>query len=308
MSSETVQHTEDIRSLKMTLIIYLVIFALKLVVYFMSGVMALLAEALHTLSDIFISAFLLAAVLFSRKKADATHMYGHGRAQYAAALVAATMFITFTSYELYRAAIPRLFEPEEATHQNLPLVLGVLIFSMIVAAAPLVTLFRQKTRGAAAKAQLTELVNDELGLLAAFIGTLFIMWDKPIADPLAAIVVATIIAINAIGMFRENLFALLGSSPGPEALAQMERIARSVPGVSGLHDLRAETAGPDVVHAEMHIEVQPGTLIEEADRIAEEVQHRLETEAGLDYCAIHVDPAPIPSSQEGGLSLRKSSG
>ena len=227
-------------------------------------------------------------------------MYGHARVQYAAALVAATMFISFTSYELYQAAIPRLFKAEEASHQNLPLVLGVLIVSMVIAAAPLVTLFRQKTRGAAAKAQLTELVNDELGLLAAFIGTLFIMWNKPIADPLAAIVVATIIAINAVKMFRENLFSLLGSSPGSEALAHMESIARSVPGVLGLHDLRAETAGPDLVHAEMHIEVQPGTLIEEADRIAEEVQRRLQTEAGLDYCAIHVDPAQVPVGQEGG--------
>jgi cation diffusion facilitator family transporter len=300
MSSESLQHSEDVRSLKMTLIIYLFIFAMKLVVYFMSGVMALLAEAMHTFSDILISAFLLAAVLFSRKKADATHMYGHGRAQYAAALVAATMFISFTSYELYQAAIPRLFEPEVATHQNLPLVLGVLIVSMIIAAAPLVTLFRQKTRGAAAKAQLTELFNDQLGLLAAFVGTLFIMWNKPIADPLAANVVATIIAINAVKMFRENLTALLGSSPGKEYLAQLERTARSVPGVLGLHDLRAEIAGQDIVHAEMHIEVQPGTLIEEADRIAEEVQRRLETEAGLDFCAIHVDPAPIPASPEGG--------
>ena len=285
--------SEDIRGLKFTLIVYLAIFAMKLVVYFMSGVMVLFAEALHTLSDIFISGFLLAAALFSRKKADATHMYGHGRVQYAAALVAATLFISFTSYELYQAAIPRLFQPEETTYQNLPLVLAVLIISMIIAAAPMVKLFRQKTHGAAAKAQLIELVNDQLGLLAALVGTFFILWGKPIADPLAAIVVATIIAINAVGIFRENLSTLLGSSPGAEYLALLERTALAIPGVLGLHNLRAETAGQDIVHAEMHITVQPGILIEEADRIAEEVQRRLETDAGLDYCAIHIDPAPV---------------
>ena len=47
------QH-EDIRGLQLTLGVYMVIFAMKLTVYFMSGVVALLAEALHTLSDIFI--------------------------------------------------------------------------------------------------------------------------------------------------------------------------------------------------------------------------------------------------------------
>jgi divalent metal cation (Fe/Co/Zn/Cd) transporter len=70
------------------------------------------------------------------------------------------------------------------------------------------------------------LINDELGLSAALIGTLFIVWDQPLADPIAAIIVATIIGYNAFGLFRENLSFLLGQSPGPEWLAQMERVAR----------------------------------------------------------------------------------
>ena len=46
---------------------------------------------------------------------------------------------------------------------------------MVIAAAPLVTLLRQEARGAAAKALFIELINDELGLLAALLGTLFVM-------------------------------------------------------------------------------------------------------------------------------------
>lgn len=131
-----------------------------------------------------------------------------------AALVAATLFISFTSYKLYEEAIPRLFHPEETTYQNLPLALGVIIVSMLIAAAPLVGVFREKKRGAAAKALLIQLVQDELGLTAALIGTLFILWSQPLADPIATIIVATIIAVTAIGVFRENLSFLLGRSPG----------------------------------------------------------------------------------------------
>lgn len=293
--------SEDVRGLQLTLAVYLLIFAMKLAVYFMSGVMALLAEALHTLSDIFVSGFLLVAVLYSRKKPDETHMFGYGRAQNVAALVAATLFISFTSYKLYEEAIPRLFESQAATYQNLPLVLGVIIVSMIIAAAPLVKLFSQKERGAVAKAQLTELVNDELGLLAALLGTLFILWDWPLADPLAAIVVATIIAYNAIGLFRENSSFLLGRSPGPEYLAQVERLARSVPGVRGVHDLRAEYIGPDTVHAGLHIEVQPGLPIEEAERIAEEVRWQVHQGTDSGFCVIHVEaaqPERIPVTEK----------
>jgi cation diffusion facilitator family transporter len=176
------------------------------------------------------------------------------------------------------------------TYQNLSLALGIIIVSMFVAAAPLVKLFRQKKRGAAAKAQLMELINDEMGLLAALIGTLFIQWGHPIADPIATLAVATIIAIKAIGLFRENLSFLLGRSPGTEFLVEMERLARSVPGVFGIHDLRAEYIGPDTVHAGMHIVVKRGIPIEEADRIAEEVRERIHQGTSGHYCFIHVDP------------------
>lgn len=285
------KHTEDVRSLEIALGVYVLVLALKLAVYFATGVMALLAEALHTLSDIFVSGFLLVAAIWSRKEADEVHMFGYGRAQNVGALVAATLFISFTSLRLYEEAIPRLFRPAEATYENLGLALGVLVVSMAIAAIPLVRLYAQKQRGAAAKAQLMESINDELSLIAALIGTLFIVWGQPIADPIAAIAVATIIAYNGVKLFLDNLSFLLGRSPGPEYLAKVENLARSVEGVLGVHDLRAEYIGPDTVHAGMHIEVRRGLPIEEADRIAEEVRERVHQGAESGYCVIHVDAA-----------------
>jgi ferrous-iron efflux pump FieF len=285
------KESADVRSLKVALVAYVIVLALKLIVYFMSGVMALLAEALHTLSDIFVSGFLLAAAYYSRKSADQEHMFGYGRAQNIAALVAATLFISFTSYKLYEEAIPRLFTSGETAYQNLWLAIGVIAVSIVIAAVPLIQLYLQKTRGAAAKAQLMESINDELGLVAALIGTLFILWDKPIADPVASIVVATIIAYNGFKLFRENWSLLLGRSPGTEYLERIKATALSVSGVLGVHDLRAEYIGPDVVHAGLHIEVQRGTPIEDADQISEEVQKRIHTEMDAGFCVIHVDPA-----------------
>ena len=285
------QHGRELRALKLTLGLYVVIFTLKLIVYFATGVIALLAEALHTLSDIFVAGFLIMALIWSRKEADEVHMFGYGRAQNVAALVAATLFVSFTSFKLYEEAIPKLFRAEETVYQNLSLAVGVIVASMLLVAAPLLGLFRQKNRGAAAKAQFVELINDELGLLAALAGTLFIMMGRPIADPIAAVFVATIIAVNGIRLFLENLSVLVGRSPGPAFLARVERLARSVPGVSGIHELRAEYIGPETVRAGMHIEVQPGLPIEEADRIAEEVRQRVHGETGCRYCVIHVDPA-----------------
>ena len=291
------QEHEDIRSLQLTLSLYVVIFAIKLVAYFLSGVMAVLAEALHTLSDIFIAGFLLAAAFYSRRKADQVHPFGYGRAQNVAALVAATLFISFTSFELYREALPRLFKHETATFQNIPVAIGVLIVSMLIAGAPLLKLFRQKTRGAAAKAQFMELINDELGLLAALAGTLFVMMGVTIADPLAAMVVATIIAVNAVGLFRENMSFLLGRAPSPEFMAKLEAAARSVPGVMGIHYLHAEYIGPAVIHGDIHIQVEPTLRVVEGHSIAKAVDLTLEPLMGNGICEVHVDVyKPTPAT------------
>jgi cation diffusion facilitator family transporter len=287
----SMESAEDIRNLKITVGLYILILIAKLGAYSITQVLALLAEAFHTLADIFVSGFLLIAALYSRRKPDRVHMFGYGRAQNAAALVAATLFISFTSYKLYEEAIPRLFRPPDIEYQNLSLAMAVIVFSMLIAGIPLVNLIRQKSSGPAAKAQLLELINDELGLFAALIGTLFIIWGYPLADPIAAILVATIIAYNGVRLFRENFSYLLGRAPDVEILRRIEQTALSVPGVSGVHDLRAEYVGPGVIHAGFHIEIDGDSTVDQADKIAKEVHEKIHAGQPSTYCYIHVDPA-----------------
>jgi cation diffusion facilitator family transporter len=266
--------------------------ALKLGVWWWTGVMALLAEGLHTLSDVFVSAFLLVASRWSRRQPDDVHMYGYGRAQYVGAMVAAVLFVSFTAFELYREAITRLVG-HEVTHpsKDVPWAIGALVVSMLAALWPLVQLMRQKSKGAAARAQLMELVNDQLGLLAALVGTVLVMWGWPVADPLAAAVVATIILVNGIGLFRENLSYLLGRAPPVEEMKRLDGIIRAVPGVKGLHRLRAQQLAPASVHVEVHVEVARGLLIEAANEIAEEVTRQLvASSAGPNFVTVHIDP------------------
>ncbi|HSB65253.1 MAG TPA: cation diffusion facilitator family transporter [Anaerolineales bacterium] len=281
---------KEIRSLYMTVGLYFVIVVIKLVAYFSTHVLALLAESFHTLSDLFISGFLLVALLWSRRGADQDHMFGHGRAQNVAALLAATLFLSFTSYKLYEEAIPKLFHPASTTHENLPIAIGVLVASMLIAGAPLISLIRQKALGAAAKAQMIELINDELGVLSALIGTLFIAAGHPLADPIATIIVATIIAINAIGVFRENLGLVLGKSPGKDYIEKVRQIASSTEGVLGVVGPWAEYIGPDSIHVDVQIKVASGISIDAANTIARKVRQRIQDEINCLYCSVHPEP------------------
>jgi cation diffusion facilitator family transporter len=288
---------DDVKGLKLTLAVYVVIFAGKLSVYFVTSVMALLAEALHTLADIIISGFLLVATYYSRRVADRIHMFGYGRAQNVAALVAATIFISFTSFELYREAIPHLLRPVAVAHSRVGLAVAVLAASMLIALAPIMSMLRRKGRGAAAKTQLMELFNDELGLAAALVGTTFVLFGYPIADPIAAVVVATIIAFNAIRLFRENSSVLLGQAPDPETMARLEEAARTVSGVLGVHELRAEFIGPGVAHATVHVQVAGAITVAEGHAIAREVDRTLEPMLGPGICEVHIDPVELGQNE-----------
>lgn len=290
MARLNISSDKEIRSMLLTVGFYAIMMVIKLIAYFSTHVMALLAESFHSLSDLFISGFLLIALIWSRKGADRAHMFGHGRAQNVAALLAATLFLSFTSYKLYEEAIPKLFNSATLSHQNLPVALGVLAFSLVIATIPLISLLLQKGLGASAKAQMIELINDELGVLAALLGTLFISLGYPLADPIATMIVATIIAINAVGIFRENLGLVLGKSPDPSYLEKIRQIANSTDGVLGVAGLMAEYIGPDAIHVDLEIKVTPGITIEQANEVVSSVRQRVLDETNCIYCSVRPRP------------------
>ena len=92
--SKEEQNRRDLRGLRLSAILYAVTFVAKLGVYFATSVMALLAEAMHTLSDVIVVGFLLLAVRWSSDAPDEEHMFGHERGQSVAALVAARQTIS----------------------------------------------------------------------------------------------------------------------------------------------------------------------------------------------------------------------
>ncbi len=267
---------------------YTVLFAGKLAAYFVTNLGVMFAEAMHSLADMLIAAFLLVAAYWSRKPADADYRFGYGRAQNIAALVAATIFISFTSLETLREAIPKFFQPAEETG-SYGIALIVILISIVISALPLIQLLRTKQRSAAERAQFIECINDEVALVAALVGTILVSRGFPLADPIASTAVAIIIAVNAAILWRENAATLMGHSPDSAFFEKVKRIALSTPGVRSSHNSIAEQVG-EQIHLGIHVEVDPTLDIVKADAIGDEVRTRLESEFADIWVAVHVDP------------------
>jgi len=285
------EHATETRGIKIALIGYLILVILQLATYYFTNILVLFAQALEMLSDVLVSTFLLLSIYWSRKPADEFHMFGHGRAQNVAALVSAAILIFFMSLEAFREAIPKLFQAEASEFQNPNLALIVILVGMFVVAIPTIDILRVKARGASAKAQLVALLKDEVSYVAALIAVVLVTQGYYLADPLASLFVAAVIALGGLYLFKDNVHYLVGRAPSRDFMEKVELTAKSVKGVLGVHDLKAEYVGPNLVHTGFHIEVAKGTPIEEADRITEEVKERVSRETGCQHCVIHVDPA-----------------
>ncbi|MDH7595266.1 MAG: cation diffusion facilitator family transporter [Candidatus Bathyarchaeia archaeon] len=194
--------------------------------------------------------------------------------------------------KLFEKPSPKLFQTAETSEfQNLPLALAVIIVGMFVIAIPTFYILRTKTKGVSVKAQLIALLKDEFSYIAALIAVILVGQGYYLADPAASIIVAAVIVFSGIYLFKDNVHCLVGRTPSKEFMEKIESTAKSVEGVLGVHDLRAEYVGPNVIHTGFHIEVAKNTPIEEADHIAEEVKEKISHETGCQHCVIHVDPA-----------------
>ena len=279
----------DMRGMWIALGGYSVLFLGKLAAFLLTHLGVMFAEAMHSMADMLITAFLLVAAWMSARPADEEFRFGYGRAQNIAALVAATIFISFTSFETLREAIPKLFQPPEGAHTGIPVAIGVILVSLVISSLPIIAIARQKERGAASKAQLMEGINDEIALVAALGGIIFVAYGVSWADPAASIVVALVIAFNAVTLWRENAATLMGASPEPAFYDKIREISFAVTGVKQVHNIIAEQVG-EQIHLGMHIEVARGITIEAADKIADETHDAICAAFDDIWVVVHADP------------------
>lgn len=283
---------EKPRGIRTVLAIYVAAFAGKAAVFVLTGYLALLADALNSLTDIAMALIMLASFRFSRIPADESHPFGHGRGESAAALIAGVAFITVVSFGIIRESVPRLFEPIQARGDP-GVAIGVLLLAVAVNAVGIVVLRRDLTRGnsPASRALMVDLFNDQVSAVAAILGIWGASHGYPVADPVAGLAIGLIIAYTALQLVRNNVVFLMGESPGRRFYVEVEETVLSVRGVENVHDVMAEYIGPGRIHVDLHIRVDPSMTVAEVDPLTEDVRREIEeNNPQVVHTVVHVCP------------------
>lgn len=270
----------------------------KLVVGFLTDSLSLIADGFDSAFDSASNVIGLVGIAVAARPADTEHPYGHRKAETMTALIVAGMLF-LTTWELAKGAVERLRDPSLISAQATAWSFGALATSIVIHLGVVWYELREGRRLGSdfliadalhTRADVFVSVSVAGGLVAVKLGF-------PLADPILALVVALVIAKIGIDIVREGSPTLMDRAAMPSD--ELERIARSMPGVLSCHQVRSR-GHEGAVYADLHIQVDPGMSTEQAHAVAHDVQYRLlEKSPGLEDVTIHVEPAgSLPERQE----------
>ena len=252
---------------------------------------ALIADAVHSFSDLFTDAVVLIGLKFSNKPPDQTHHFGHARIETLASTIVGMALIGTALYIGVKASLTIYRHTEY--HPTLLALAGAgisIVFKEALYHYTIRTGRRIKSQLIAANAWHHR--SDAFSSVAVFIGVAGTL-IKPswhILDAYAALLVSFFIVKVGLEILRDALREFTDTAPQPEVVGKIKQCALSVNGVVGMHDLRVRTSG-GLYQMEIHIVVDGRLTVLEGHKIAKEVEGCLLEDVGnFNRITIHVDP------------------
>ena len=273
------------------IVINVFLFGGKFLAGFISGSVAVTADAFNNLSDAGSSVISLIGFRLASQKPDPEHPFGHGRFEYIASLII-SMIIILMGFELGKDSVGRIVTPEKVEYSALTFaILGVSIlakFYMFIYNNSI----GKKIDSATLKATATDSISDTLSTFAVLVSAILVKTTGILIDGWVGLVVAGFIMFAGISSAKETIDSLLGTPPDEEFCKKVEDIVLSHDGMIGIHDMIVHNYGPGRVFISLHAEVpSDGNFVDIHDTI-DNIEHDIMRETGC-LATIHMDPVDV---------------
>ena len=285
MAHDHAHRVDSRRALAFALGLTAVYTAVEVVGGIAAGSLALLADAVHMLSDNVALALALVAVWLAGKPATAERTYGYKRAEVLAALANGVLLVALAIWIFVEAAM-RLRDPGD------PLggwMLAIALLGLVVNVVAGLVLSRSRSDSINVEAAFRHVVADLLGSLGVAVAAIVILTtDWVQADPVVSIVIGVLVLASAWSILRDSTEILLESTPRGLDVAALGRRLASAPGVVEVHDLHVWTITSGFPALSAHVLVRPG---EDCHGRRRELELLLHDEFGIEHTTLQVDHA-----------------
>lgn len=282
-----------------SIVINTVLFALKFWAGVITGSIALMADAWHTLSDSISSVAVVLAVKLSQRKADREHPFGHGRWEQIASLFIAFL-LGIIGYEFLKDSIIRFGKRETVEYGTTAIVVTIVSIIAKELLAQYAFYIARKTGNELVTADGWHHRSDALSSLVVLIGILFagrFWW----IDSVLGIIIAVMIFYAAFEIAKKTITKLLGEEAGLDLIESINSLVKMTYGKDLLlHHFHIHNY---VSHKELtlHIKLNKDWTIEKGHQIATEIENMITAELGIDT-TIHIEPlypaAPEPAAEK----------
>lgn len=271
-----------------TLAANIVLFSLKITVGLIFNSIAVISEAVNSLTDIITSLAIMYSIKVSAAKPDEKHQFGHAAAQPLAAFIVA-VFAGVLGINIVQESIGRIIEPGGIILS--PYVYGILILTIIVKFS--LSIYQRsvgkKYNSPAVRASAIDSINDILASSIALLGILGVQMGYPVFDGIGGLFVAFFIFRSGYEIGKENIDYLMGRAADESFIIKAANIALNTKGVKGLNDLKSHYVG-NKFHIEIHIEVSETASTRESHDIGKDVQRAIESLPEVQKVFVHIDP------------------
>lgn len=250
---------------------------------------ALIADGLHSLSDLVADFVVLFASHHSKKDADEDHPYGHQRFETAASLVLGVLLLVVGVGMLW-AAVQKLESPETVATVHISalwVACGALVAKEVLFRYMLAVAKRVKSSMLIANAWHAR--SDAASSLVVGIGIIGNLAGYPILDPIAALIVGFMVARMGWTFGWDALHDLMDRSVDEQEVDAIRQTLATTPGVAGVHDIRTRKMG-DMIVVDAHLEVDASITVEAGHDIAVEARRRVLERHRVLNLMTHVDP------------------
>ena len=271
----------------------------KMLVGFLSGSVAITADAINNLSDASSSIISLLGFKLAEKPADDEHPYGHGRYEYLSALTVAALVLVI-GFEMVDSSLDKILNPAPVEFGLFP----VIVLSASILVKLWMALFNnkmgKKINSATLIATAKDSRNDVISTAAVLASALISHFTSVELDGWMGMAVALFILYSAYGLIVDSVSPLLGDPPSAELVSAINERILSYPGVLGTHDLIIHDYGPGRKFASVHVEMSAEADVLECHDIIDNIERDLSAEFGM-LTSIQYDPVVTSDPKIEGL-------
>ncbi len=281
---------KQIRSItNLGIVVNVVLAILKMVVGLFAGSLALVADGLHSLSDMATDAAVLIGVYFGSKKPDAGHPYGHGRIETFSGGFIGVVLVLVGSMMIYYAAL-------DITRRQyvMPSVAVLVIAAVSVVSKEVLYRATKKvalrSHSSALYANAWHHRSDALSSIVVIIGVISLKLGFVYGDQMAAVAVGFMIIFVGIRVLGDCVVELAESAVDSGIVEQIRSIISSEARIHQWHKLRTRTVGREIF-LDLHILVEPSLNITDAHEIAENLETVLHEQITRPVnITVHIEP------------------